>query len=74
MSMLVKIVSAVIVAIGTVYVATAVFQFLGVGVETYGIYLMFIVAVAILYALLPEKAGLLFSTPVMQVPSAPPQP
>lgn len=74
MSTLIKIVSAAIVAAGTVYVATAVFQFLGIGVETYGIYMMFMVAIAMLYALLPEKAGSLFSKPVMQTPSTPAQP
>lgn len=61
MNVLLKILYTAIVVAGTVYVATAVFQFFGVGIETYGVYLMFFVAVAMLYAFLPAETGMLFS-------------
>lgn len=61
MSMLLKLLYTVVAAAGTIYIASAVFQFLGIGIETYGIYMMFMVAIALLYIFLPENVGSIFS-------------
>ena len=44
-----------------VYIATAIFSFFGVGIQTYGVYLLFIKALAIFNSFLPAKSGLLFT-------------
>lgn len=45
----------------SVYIATAIFSFFGVGIQTYGVYLLFIIALALFNSFLPSKTGLLFS-------------
>jgi hypothetical protein len=60
MTMIYKILYILIFLFGTIYVSTAIFQFFDIGVQTYGIYLMFIIALSCLYALLPQKVGSLF--------------
>jgi hypothetical protein len=60
MSMNYNMLYTVIIVFGTVYVSTAIFRFFDIGVETYGIYLMFMISLACLYALLPQKVGSIF--------------
>jgi hypothetical protein len=60
MSIIYKILYTIIIVFGTIYVSTAIFQFFDIGVQTYGIYLMFMIAIACLYALLPQKVGSIF--------------
>ena len=61
MSLLSKIIYSVIGIIIGVYISTMILGFLGVEVGTYGNYLAWIVALAIFYAILPERVGTMFS-------------
>lgn len=61
MNFLMKIIYIIVATVGIVYVASNVFQFFGIGIDTYGIYLLFVVAIASLYIFLPSERGQLFS-------------
>mgnify|MGYP001400480692 CR=1 FL=1 len=61
MSALTKILYTIAAAAAIVYITTTIFAFFDIGFETYGIYVLFIVGMSILYAMLPEETGLLFS-------------
>lgn len=61
MSALTKIIYTIAAAAAIVYVTTTLFDFFGIGFDTYGIYVLFIVGMSILYAMLPEETGILFS-------------
>jgi hypothetical protein len=61
MSLLTKIIYTIAASAAIVYVTTTLFDFFGIGFETYGIYVLFIVGMSILYAMLPEETGILFS-------------
>lgn len=61
MNFLMKIIYIIVATVGIVYVASTVFQFFGIGIDTYGIYLLFVVAIASLYIFLPSERGQLFS-------------
>lgn len=61
MSTLTKIIYTIAASVAIVYVTTTLFSFFGIGFETYGIYILFLVGMAILYAMLPETRGGLFS-------------
>ena len=45
----------------TTYIATVLFNFLGVGYDTYGSYLAWMVALGVFYIVLPTKVGTVFS-------------
>lgn len=61
MSTLTKIIYTIAASVAIVYVTTTLFAFFGIGFETYGIYVLFMVGMAILYAMLPENTGGVFS-------------
>ncbi len=61
MSALTKLVYTIAASAAIVYVTTTLFAFFGIGFEIYGIYVLFMVGMAILYSMLPEQTGLLFS-------------
>ena len=61
MSLLGRIIYSVIGIIIGVYISTMILGFLGVEVGTYGNYLAWIVALAIFYAILPERVGTMFT-------------
>ena len=61
MSALTKIVYTIAAAAAIMYVFTTIFAFFDIGFDTYGIYLLFLIGMAILYAMLPEETGILFS-------------
>ena len=61
MSVLTKIIYTIAASAAIVYVLTTLFAFFGIGFETYGIYVLFLVGMSILYAMLPEETGSLFS-------------
>jgi hypothetical protein len=42
-------------------VTTTIFSFFGVGFDIYGNYLLWFIALAIIYSILPSKSGTLFS-------------
>jgi hypothetical protein len=62
MSALTKLVYTIAASAAIVYVTTTLFAFFGIGFEIYGIYVLFMVGMAILYSMLPEQTGLLFSS------------
>jgi hypothetical protein len=61
MNTLEKLLYALVGIIGTVYVVTAILAFFGIGFETYGVYLMFTIAMMIFAALLPEHQTSVFT-------------
>lgn len=61
MSALTKLVYTIAASVAMVYMTTTLFSFFGIGFEVYGIYVLFMVGMAILYSMLPEETGLLFS-------------
>lgn len=61
MSVLTKIIYTIAASAAVVYITTTLFAFFGIGFETYGIYVLFMVGMAILYSVLPESSGDLFS-------------
>jgi uncharacterized BrkB/YihY/UPF0761 family membrane protein len=58
---LTKIIYTIAASVAIVYVTTTLFSFFGIGFDTYGIYILFLVGMAILYAMLPETQGELFA-------------
>lgn len=42
------------------YFVTSIFNFFDISIQTYGIYLLFTIALLLLYAFLPQKTGELF--------------
>ena len=60
MNILERVAYAIVMVVSIVYVMTNVFYFFDIGFETYGIYMMFLVAIAILYGILPQESGALF--------------
>jgi hypothetical protein len=42
-------------------VATTLFSFFGIGFDVYGNYLLWFIALAILYSILPKQSGLVFT-------------
>ena len=61
MSTLTKIVYTIVASAAIVYVTTTLFSFFDIGFEIYGIYVLFIVGMSILYAMLPESKGSIFA-------------
>jgi accessory gene regulator protein AgrB len=43
------------------YFVTSIFSFFNIGIQSYGIYLLFVIALLLLYAFLPQKTGEIFS-------------
>lgn len=50
----------IIFSICIVYVSTAIFSFFGIGLDVYGNYIFFILAMLLLYMFLPKNTGQLF--------------
>lgn len=42
------------------YFVTSIFSFFDIGIQSYGIYLLFVIAILLLYAFLPHKTGEIF--------------
>jgi hypothetical protein len=40
---------------------TTVFKFFDIGIQTYGIYLLFMISLLLLYAFLPQQTGSIFN-------------
>lgn len=64
MSMFTKVLYTLSAVAAIVYVASAIFSFFGVGFETYGIYLFFLVAIALFNSFLPDHVGDIFQPKV----------
>ncbi len=60
MSMLTRVLYTLTAVSAVAYIANAIFMFFGVGFETYGIYLFFIIALALFNSFLPEQVGTMF--------------
>ena len=60
-SMFTRIVYGALSAIAIVYITGQIFSFLGIGFDVYGIYVMYIVALALMYGFLPQDVGNMFN-------------
>ena len=60
-SMFSRIVYGALSAIAIVYITGQIFAFIGVGFDVYGIYVLFTVAIALMYAFLPQDVGGMFN-------------
>ena len=61
MSAFTKIVYSIIAAGAMAFVATSAFAFFDVGFETYGSYLLWLIALVLLYAILPGNRENVFA-------------
>lgn len=59
-SILSRISYSLLWAVGLVYVSSSIFNFFGIGFESYGIYVLFFVGMVILYGFLPQQGGTIF--------------
>ena len=50
----------IVFSICIVYVSSAIFSFFGIGLDVYGNYVFFILAMLLLYMFLPKNTGTLF--------------
>jgi hypothetical protein len=50
----------IIVLVSTIYIGTTILGFFGIGVEVYGIYLVILIGIILLYGVLPEHSGGIF--------------
>lgn len=55
MSMAVRVLYSIATIVGTIYVTTAIFAFFGIGFDVYGSYLLFMVAMLLMYGFLPQQ-------------------
>lgn len=62
MSSLTKILYAIAGAAALAYVTTTAFGFFDIGFETYGNYLMWMIALVIFYTILPGSRGNIFGS------------
>jgi hypothetical protein len=53
----------IVFSICIVYVSSAIFSFFGIGLDVYGNYVFFILAMLLLYMVLPKDTGKLFMRP-----------
>ena len=60
-SMFTRIVYSALSSIAIVYILGQIFSFLGIGFDTYGIYVMYLVGLALLYGFLPQDTGSMFN-------------
>ena len=56
-----KIIATLLSTAALVFVLTTAFSFFGIGFETYGNYLLWFVALAIFYSVLPKETGSAFA-------------
>ncbi len=56
-----KIIATLLSTAALVFVLTTAFSFFGIGFETYGNYLLWFVALAIFYSVLPTETGTAFA-------------
>jgi hypothetical protein len=64
MSKLTRVLIIMITIILLSVVTTTIFSFFGIGFDVYGNYLLWFIALAIIYSILPSESGTLFSKPV----------
>jgi hypothetical protein len=58
---LTKIAYTIVSAAALTFVLTTAFSFLGIGFEVYGNYLLWFIALALFFAILPSQGGTLFN-------------
>lgn len=57
---LTKVLYTLATCAGIAYIAQAIFSFFGIGFETYGVYLLFMIAIALFNSFLPTEVGKIF--------------
>ena len=60
MSKLTTVLYTLAIMWGITYVSSVIFSFFGVGFETYGVYLFFMIAVGLFNSFLPGETGKMF--------------
>lgn len=60
LSMIVRMLYIIVALVSTIYIITTILGFFGVGAGVYGIYLVVLVGIILLYGVLPEKSGGIF--------------
>ena len=58
---LTKIAYTIVSAIALTFILTTAFSFMGIGFEVYGNYLLWFIALALFFSILPSKGGTLFN-------------
>jgi|TARA_R110001599_G_scaffold313914_2_gene521818 hypothetical protein len=51
----------IVSAVALTFILTTAFSFMGIGFEVYGNYLLWFIALALFFAVLPSQGGTLFS-------------
>jgi hypothetical protein len=51
----------IVSAVALTFILTTAFSFLGIGFEVYGNYLLWFIALALFFAVLPSRGGTLFN-------------
>ena len=59
-TMLKRVLISLVSVWAIVYIANQIFVFFGIGFETYGIYMLWVIAIMLLYSFLPPESGLIF--------------
>ena len=54
MNALARLMYSLFAGYALIYVMTSIFEFFGIGFETYGVYLFFMLALMLFYSLLPD--------------------
>ena len=61
MNLFIKILAIIVMIMALTYIATEAFAFFGIGLEVYGNYLIWFVAVALFVMVLPTTGGNIFA-------------
>lgn len=61
MNPLTRLLYSIFAGIALIYVLTSIFEFFGIGFESYGVYLFYMLALMLFFSLLPEDRSNFFS-------------
>jgi len=61
MNLFIKIMAIIVVVIAVVYIITETFAFFGIGLDVYGNYLVWFVALVLFSMILPKTGGNIFN-------------
>lgn len=66
MNPLARLLYSIFAGIALIYVLTSIFEFFGIGFESYGVYLFYMLALMLFFSLLPDDRSNFFSLIVPQ--------
>lgn len=61
MNPIARLLYSIFAGIALIYVLTSIFEFFGIGFESYGVYLFYILALMMFFSLLPDDRSNFFS-------------